>query len=306
MKKIIYPVYITLFLLLPFHMLKAQQQKPLLRFGLIADIQYADVDTRGSRFYRHSLRKLDSCIRDFNREKIPFIINLGDITDRNPADLQPVLDILNTSGSPVHHTTGNHDYAGVTANDALYKKLGMPAAYYTFKKGQWRFIILNTNEVASYANIKGSWKEKELEVMIKNIKAGNRHNAQEYNGGISSRQLAWLKQLLNQAERKEEHVLIFSHHPFACADGLTALNDREVMALVSKFGCVKALIAGHHHSGAFCGQQSPPVIVAEGMVETADKNAYGIISLYQDRLELKGYGRMTSRIIHFKENKQKK
>lgn len=300
MKKITDSVCIIILLMFSFNALNAQQNKPLLRFGLIADIQYADVDNRGSRFYRNSLQKLDSCIQDFNRENIPFIINLGDIIDRDPADLQPVLNILNKSNSPVYNTTGNHDYAGIKDNNGLFKKLGMPAEYYTFKKGQWRFIMLNTNEVASYANLKGSWKEKELEEMIKKIKANQGHNAQEYNGGISSRQITWLNNLLKRSEKKGEKVLIFSHHPFACAEGLTALNDREVMSLVSTFSCVKALIAGHHHAGAFCEQESLPVIVAEGMVETADKNAYGIISLYPDRLEVSGHGRMTSRIIHFK------
>ncbi|MGN7786016.1 metallophosphoesterase [Niabella sp. 22666] len=300
MKKIMYQAWAVLLLTIAFNTLKAQPHKPVLRFGIIADIQYADADTRGTRFYRNSLQKLDSCIQDFNQQKIPFIINLGDITDRDPTDLPPVLNLLNKSKRPVYNTTGNHDYAGVTMNEDLFKKLGMPAEYYTFKKGQWRFILLNTNEVASYANVKGSPKEKELEEMIKKIKAAKGHNAQEYNGGISSRQMDWLRQLLNQAERKKEKVLIFSHHPFACADGLTALNDQEVMSLVSAFSCVKALIAGHHHSGAFCNQLAPPVIVAEGMVETADQNAYGIISLYPDRLELIGHGRMTSRTIHFK------
>jgi hypothetical protein len=31
-----------------------------------------------------------------------------------------------------------------------------------------------------------------------------------------------------------------------------ALNDREVLSTVEKYSCVKALIAGHHHGGAFC------------------------------------------------------
>ncbi|MBZ4189443.1 metallophosphoesterase [Niabella beijingensis] len=278
----------------------AQQTIPVIRFGLIADIQYANADTRGTRFYRNSLKKLDDCIRDLNRQQVQFSLNLGDITDRNPEDLDPVLEVLKKSETKIYTTPGNHDYKGIRNNNVLYRKLDMPAEYYAFKKGNWRFIMLNTNEVAAYSNVTGTWKEKELDAMIRKIKAANGHNAEEYNGGISSKQLKWLQQQLQQAGKKGEQVLIFSHHPFGCADGLTALNDKEVITLVSKFSCVKALIAGHHHAGTFCEINNIPCIVAEGMIETADQNSYGLIELYADKLVLSGYGRMTSRTIRFK------
>ena len=287
-------------LLLTVNQLHAQLAQPVIRFGLIADPQYADADSRGTRFYRNSLKKLEDCVAAFNQEKLPFMIDLGDITDRNPADLDPVLQVLRKFRSPVYTTPGNHDYKAISSNEALYRKLGMPAAYYSFKKGNWRFVMLNTNEIAAYSNVTGTWKEQELNAMLKKIKENNGKNAEEYNGGISSRQLQWLKELLQRSERTGENVLIFSHHPFGCAEGLTALNDKEVIALVARFKCVRALIAGHHHAGAFCEINSIPCIVAEGMVETAHQNSYGIVELYPDRLILKGYGRMTSRTVPFK------
>ncbi|WP_090391848.1 metallophosphoesterase [Niabella drilacis] len=300
MKKISLYLYNGLVLLLTANLLYAQTEKPVIRFGLIADPQYADADSRGTRFYRNSLKKLEDCVITFNQEKLPFMINLGDITDRNPADLDPVLQVLKQLRSPVYTTPGNHDYTGVASNETLYKKLKMPAPYYSFKKGNWRFIMLNTNEIASYSNVAGTWKEQELNVMLKNINERHGKNAQEYNGGISSRQLQWLKALLQRSERKGENVLIFSHHPFGCATGLTALNDKEVIAVIAPFKCVRALIAGHHHAGAFCEIGTLPCIVAEGMVETPDQNSYGIVELYPDKLMLKGYGRMTTRTISFK------
>ncbi|MCD2425109.1 metallophosphoesterase [Niabella pedocola] len=303
MKKIGRHIWISLLLIGCSMLANGQSAAPLVRFGLIADIQYANFDTRGTRFYRNSLKKLEESVREFNKAKVPFIINLGDITDRNPDDLAPVLKELGKFRSKVYQTSGNHDYKGVKDNAALYRKLGMPAEYYSFKKGEWRFVMLNTNEVASYANVTGTWKEDELNQMIQTIKQANGNNAEEYNGGISSRQLKWLQQQLQTAENRSEKVLIFSHHPFSCADGLTALNDKEVLALVSKFSCVKALIAGHHHAGAFCEENAIPCIVAEGMVETADQNAYGIIELYPDKLTLTGYGRMTSRTLYFNKKK---
>lgn len=46
----------------------------------------------------------------------------------------------------------------------------MPSEYYSFKKGDWVFIMLNTNEIASYANIAGTPKENEWNRMQEQIK----------------------------------------------------------------------------------------------------------------------------------------
>jgi 3',5'-cyclic AMP phosphodiesterase CpdA len=178
----------------------------------------------------------------------------------------------------------------------------MPNEYYSFKRGEWRFIILNTNEIASYSNIVGTWKENELEEIKNKILKVSGQNAVEYNGGISSRQLQWLQKLLVNSENSSEKVLIFSHHPLDCVNGLTALNSKEIISLVSKFNCVKVLIAGHHHEGFICERNPLPLIVIEGMVETAYQNSYGIIELFPDKLILNGYGRMTSKIIRFESN----
>ncbi|UAY56090.1 metallophosphoesterase [Arachidicoccus terrestris] len=275
----------------------AQLNAPVIRFGLIADPQYANVDPQGSRFYRNSLPKLDTAVAAFNQQKLPFIINLGDITDRNPKDLDTVLFTISKYRGKVYTTTGNHDYTHITDNQSLYKKLQMPAAYYAFNKGNWRFIMLNTNEVASYSNISGTPKEKELQQMLQQIKENNGKNGYPYNGGISKKQLQWLEQQLRNAERKKENVLVFSHHPLGCAVGLTALNDQEITSVIRQYSCVKALISGHHHAGAFCHIGSIPCIVVEGMVETADQNSYGTVTLYPDRIVLDGQGRMTSRTI---------
>ncbi len=277
----------------------SQSEKPIIRLGLIADIQYADAETRGSRFYRHSLSKLESCVSDLNKQDVAFTINLGDVIDRDQRDLDTVLKLLGKLNQKVYNTSGNHDYNGITDNTQLYKKLNMPAEYYSFKKGEWLFVMLNTNEVGSYSNTTGTWKEQELKTMFDRIKANKGRNATDYNGGISSRQMQWLDQVLKRAQKRNQQVLIFSHHPVGCAEGLNALNDKEILATIQKYKCVKALIAGHHHTGAFCQIGSMPVIVAEGMVETADENAYGIVELFPNRLVLKGTGRMTSRTIIF-------
>lgn len=292
MNKIIY--FFTALLLTGGLIAQAQQSKPILRVGLIADIQYADVESRGTRYYRNSLKKLRDCVENLNKQKVKFSLNLGDIIDRNPKDLDSVLYILKGLKKPIYTTTGNHDYHGVTDNQFLYKKLDMPAEYYAFKQKNWLFIMLNTNEVASYANVAGTWKEKELTTMVDSIKLAKGVNAEEYNGGISSRQLNWLDSLLAKAQSQHQKVLIFSHHPLDFSRGFTALNSQEILNVIAKYNCIKALFAGHHHSGDFGYHSSIPCITLEGMVETSDENAYGFLEIYSDRFEVRGVGRTKS------------
>ncbi len=277
-----------------------QSGKPVVKFGLISDIQYCNCETRGSRFYRNSLAKLDSAVTGLNNEQVQFTINLGDVTDRNAADnLDTVLNILKKLNNHVYNVSGNHDYSGVKDNDWLYGKLNMPGPYYSFRKNSWRFILLNTNDVASYANVTGTSKEPELADMMEDIKKTQRKNGADYNGGVGKDQLNWLEKQLIDAKANNDNVVIFSHHPFGCEEGLTALNDREVAALVAQYACVKAFIAGHHHAGAFCYVHKIPCIVTEGMVETASSNAWGIVEIYEDRIILTGRGRTQSHEIRF-------
>jgi len=277
--------------------LNACTQKPpeTICFGLIADIQYCDCETRGSRFYQNSLTKLDICIADLNQRKVQFTVNLGDLVDRNtPDNLEAVLIHLNKLDNKVYNTTGNHDYGGITDNEILYTQLGMPASYYSFKQGKWRFIMLNTNEVASYANIAGTPLESELEVMKEQITLSDRKNGASYNGGISREQMDWLRDELESAQKKKENVVVFSHHPLYAAPGLTALNDLEILKVLSSFPCVKVGISGHHHPGDFGTYKNIPFITTEGMIETENDNAYGIVEITADQIILTGKGRTRS------------
>ncbi len=271
-----------------------------IRFGVIADTQYCDCETRGSRFYRDALNKLEVAVADINQEKVDFTINLGDLVDRDTENnLGPVLNHLKKLDKKVYVTTGNHDYGGITDNKALYKKLGMPAEYYSFTKKNWRFIVLNTNEIASYANVAGTPKEAELTAMKEQIKSAKRKNGAEYNGGISQEQMKWLRKELQTAQKKNQNVIIFSHHPIYAAPGLTALNDLEIQETLAAFSCVKAAISGHHHPGDFGEYKGIPFITTEGMIETESENAYGIVDIYKDKIVFTGKGRSRSYTLQF-------
>jgi len=268
--------------------------QPILRIGVIADIQYGDIETAGTRHYRQSLPKLEACVADLNAEKVDFSVNLGDLVDRNPADLEAILSRLQKLDKPVYNTTGNHDYVGITDNNALYKRIGMPSAYYAFTKGKWMFVMLNTNEVAAYSNIGGTELEKEYEEIKQRIKDRGRDNDKPWNGAISQKQMEWLKANLKKANRKKLNVIVCTHHPVYPFTGSSALNDKEIVETLASYKCVKAVLSGHHHSGYFDVYEGLPCITTQGMIETADQNAYGVLEIYKDKLVLKGRGRTKS------------
>ena len=275
------------------------QQSSSLKIGLIADPQYADQDARGNRFYRNSLAKLDTATAAINAEQVDFTVTLGDLVDVGPKDLDPVLLHLSKLNSPVYNILGNHDYVNVEDGAALYKAFKMPEPYYTIKNGQWFFILLNTNELAEYATTIGSKERQSWEALRNKQKADKRTNTATYNGGISAKQLKWLESELEKAKKLSYNVIIFTHHPLFPENGLEALNNRDMLAVIEKYSKVKAVISGHHHPGNFATYKGIPMITLEGMVETSDQNAYGILELGTNYLQIDGKGRMTSRRIDF-------
>ena len=66
---------------------------PKLRFGIIADVQYADKDDAGSRNYRGSIDKLAAAVDTFNAQGVDFVINLGDFIDGGASNFDTLLSI---------------------------------------------------------------------------------------------------------------------------------------------------------------------------------------------------------------------
>lgn len=294
--------YSLLVLFLLFVQIKADGQtaKPLLRFGVIADIQYADQPDHGTRYYRTSLLKMDSAIAELNKESLAFNMVFGDLVDKGPKDLPPVMDRLKQLKAGFNNLLGNHDYVDVKARDVLYKQFEMPASYYTFEKANWMFIVLNTNELAEYGINEGAPLLEEWKELADNLKKAGRKNVLPWNGGISKRQLAWLENNLLKAKKKKKNVLVFTHHPLFPENGYETLNNRAILAVLEKHTSVKGILSGHHHEGGFAYYNSLPAVTLEGMIETPDRNAYGVVELFSDKIVLTGYGRMTSRTLQFK------
>ena len=70
---------------------------------------------------------------------------------------------------PKYHVLGNHDFPVTT--DQVVDILGMPNQYYDFKYKNWRFVVLDTNDLSLYANPVGSEKYQQAQAMYNSLKS---------------------------------------------------------------------------------------------------------------------------------------
>lgn len=281
------------------YLFSQEKAKPLFTFGVIADVQYADQDNAGTRHYRLSPKKFSEAVDYFNRQKVAFVLNLGDYIDKNMGSYDTLNSIAARLNMPHYHVLGNHEFSVSDSQKAeVLKKENLRSPYYSFVKKNWRFMIVNGNDISLYAHEKKSEGYKEADVLLQQLKANGLPNAQAWNGAIGKEQLVWLKTELQKAQKKKENVIIANHFPLY-PDGATELlwNAKEVRALIENFTCVFAYFNGHVHKSQYFAENGVHYTSFRGMVELED-NAYAIVTVYKDHLEIKGYGKEVSRILN--------
>ena len=68
------------------------------------------------------------------------------------------------------------------------------------------------------------------------------------------------------------------------------------MQMIDNHDNVAAFINGHNHGGNYGVRNSVSYVTIEGML-SGKTNAYGIVDVYGDHLEINGYGRVPSRVL---------
>ncbi len=273
-----------------------ESQQPVLSIGLITDIQYCDCDTHINRYYRKSLTKLQEAVDEFNQKDVDFVVNLGDMIDRNYRSFEPVLRRLSGLNMPIYHVLGNHDFA-VDSNrlPQIPNTLGMKNRYYSLKKRNYRLIFLDGNDVSTFGNAPNT-KEHALALeQLAHLKSKNAANAQDWNGGIGEAQFKWLENELTTANENDEDVIILCHYPLFPAGAAHNLwNDDQLKKLISKNSSIIAYFNGHQHKGGYAYAKGIHYVNFKGMVEGSE-NAFSIINIFQDRIQIVGYGLEESR-----------
>jgi 3',5'-cyclic AMP phosphodiesterase CpdA len=245
---------------------------------------------------------LERCVSDFNQNNPTFVIQLGDIIDggANAAEeLQAITSVYDQLQMPHYHALGNHDFAGIDRTSVM-DILGLQRGYYRFDLRDWRFIVLDTQDIA----LQGGWPKDSRQYqaavqMLDALKATGARNAIECNGAIGDKQLVWLENELANADKQNKRVIVFGHLPLMPADDPhAAWNRQKVVSVFEKYNCVKSYIGGHNHKGNYALHKGIHYVTLEAMVNAADKDgAWATVILSSDEMSIQGFGAVTTRTL---------
>ncbi|MFT4567502.1 MAG: manganese-dependent ADP-ribose/CDP-alcohol diphosphatase [Saprospiraceae bacterium] len=264
--------------------------------GLIADCQYCNVIGQGQRKYSLSDRKLQTCVNHFNTMDLSYVVHLGDFIDKDWESFDVVGPIYKQLSMPAYHVLGNHDFSVENSKKAsVVKKMGLDSAYYHFSSEGWRFIVLNGNDISFHAYPEDS----DQYLAAEQYYAENQIESPKWNGALGQKQMIWLEETLTNAKKQEENVILFCHFPVYPENQHNLWNAKEVTALLERYSNVKAYINGHNHEGNYAEKKGIHYLTMKGMVDT-EETSYGVMSISEGQLEIKGIGREENRILRIK------
>lgn len=276
------------------------QEQPRLRLGIIADPQYDDrePDLKLDRHFRMVPARLEQAIAHFDTVPLDAVIVLGDLIDRGFENFAPVLDILDRSRHPRILLPGNHDFlvSGDRLSD-VHATLGMPAPYYEHKVNGVRLLVTDGNEISLFSSPPGDPRHTEAEARLSALKAAGAANAQTWNAGISVSQEAWIGARLSEAEAAGEPVLLLCHYPIHPPSDHNLWDSERLADLISASPASVAYLCGHQHAGNYARLGKTHFVNFCGVVDTPESNAFAVLSLFEDRIEIEGFGREPSRSL---------
>ncbi|GAA3562817.1 metallophosphoesterase [Snuella lapsa] len=270
--------------------------------GVIADCQYCDCASTNTRFYKGAKEKLQEAVRVLNSKELDYVIHLGDFIDRDYASFDSVFPVWEKLKSNTKHVLGNHDFSVSDSLKPLVpKRMGLSKRYYSFKTNNWRFIVLDGNDLSYYA-ADSERKQQETDSLFNLLKKDSLPNLQKWNGGLSNEQLKWIKDELETAVHNKEMVGFYSHFPVAKEEEVHNLwNFKQFLKLIEGYSNVKFYFNGHNHHGDYIEKNGVHFLTFKGMVDSEDKTAFSVARIKKDSIIIKGYGREVSRRLKIKE-----
>ena len=246
----------------------AGQNAERIRVGILTDCQYCNCPSLGNRNYRLSLSKLDSCISAFNSLLPDAIFHLGDMIDHDYCSYDSVIPRFTQFLSPVNLVLGNHDYMiKKRFKPGLLDRIGMKNDHYVVNLGDWRFIVLNGDDLSFFAPQDKSHKQERNDIIYDQFQQLH-VNGLPWNGGIGREQMKWLERQLDEAGQSRVKVIVLCHFPLFTKDNHNLFNNKELFRVLSNHECVKAYFCGHYHSGNYKLKDGIHLVNFKGMVDT--------------------------------------
>lgn len=260
--------------------IRAADDSPVAKFGIVTDLHYADKDTAGSRHYRETIRKLAEARGQFEEFKPDFITCLGDLIDA-AADvdvekgyLSRIIKEFDDIGLPRHFALGNHCVDTLTKSEFL-KGVDQEKSFYSFDQGGIHFVVLDAcfrSDGVSYQRKNFDWTDP----------------------NISKPQVKWLRQDLSA---NKTPTIVFVHQRLDDAGVYSAKNAPEVRKVLEESGNVLAVFQGHSHKNSHQLIAGIHYCTMVAMVEGpfSESNACSTISVFENgAIKIQGFRKQAS------------
>lgn len=268
----------------------------LMSFGLVADNHYDTfpagekapwqpmdhwmkeqvrrTTTTTKRRYDVARDKMIEAINVFNSVmNLTFVVNLGDLVNNDLMwNLKPILDAFNAATPPHFSLLGNHDLRAhndrfgknnKTQERFLMRKLGLQKWFYSIDCPPFVLLFIDS--------------------MVMEPESTNRTAKQEH--------MNWMVSQLELARTNKRAVIVFAHIPIGFSTSVMGQTLRS-------FEHVTAAFFGHDHRGGYILQNNVHCVTLQGQIETLT-NAFAVVEVFADRMELTGFGRVPTRTLPF-------
>lgn len=260
--------------------LLAAESEPMLRLGLMTDLHYADKPAAGTRHYRETLDKLAEAARQYERDQLDAVVELGDLIDAAES-VETELEWLrrvNRDFSKIaadrHYVMGNHCVDTLTKQEFL-SAVEQQSSYYSFDRGEFHFIVLDCcfrHDGQPYG----------------------RRNFQWTDANIPEEEFDWLR---NDLAATDKRTIVFAHQRLDVSDDHGVKNGAAVRDILSLSGRVLAVFQGHSHQNDLKEIDGIHFCTLAAMVEGSgpESNGYARLDIFPDgTLSLAGFRRQMS------------
>ncbi len=274
---------------------------PEFEIGVVADCQYCNCDASNTRFYKKSAKRLQDAVHELNQHHLAYAIHLGDFIDRDFKSFDTVAPIWNKLKAPKYHVLGNHDFSVTDSLKPLVlKKMYLQNRYYSIVKNNWRFIVLDGNDLSVHGALNKK-KKQQTDSLFQLLQNKNLPNVVHWNGGLSNTQLQWVKKELALATTNNESVGFFCHFAALGKEQThNLLNYQQFLDSIRPYDCVKFYFNGHNHAGSYVQKNGVHFLNFKGMVDTQDSTAFATVKFRKDSILVRGFGREISRGLKIK------
>jgi 3',5'-cyclic-AMP phosphodiesterase len=208
----------------------AMNQAPF-RVVQLSDLHFST--TPGGYGFRDTAETFAAIGADVLLDPPDLVVVTGDIANEGKADEYELAgDALAALGLPVYCLPGNHDFT-----DVMHAHLPRPGIVVqrSMRIGEWLFLFGDSNDGGVIFDPDRGWSDHPDRMELAE-------------GGIHGHELAWLRRQLDL--RGAAHAMLWLHHPPAAPGMFTRPDfDAQVETLVGAATPVRAIAAGHVHSG---------------------------------------------------------